>query len=461
MNPLLNPVVLSKMTLSYLFDVNRAWKYSKEDLTKYQSKKLRQIVRYAYTVPLYHEKYKKAGVHPVDVKTIKDIKKLPYVSKKDFRGKDKSYIIPKNVKIKNYSISSTSGSTGQPVTFFNDQISLFYAIIGFIRILRAHDLSWRKDRLAVLADLSPGSIEHATFVGGGMQGFNSVFSFKNIKIFDISEKPEVLIEKINSFKPDFLGGYPQLIKILSIIKRSGKAKDLQPRIIVTTGATLDEYTRQYIAKSFNSKVVDMYGATESTPIAFQCKNENYHINSDFVYIEYIDPKEKEEKYGDGGNVVITRLYGNGTPLIRYTGLSDFITPTERICDCGMNTTIFDHIGGRKVDSIVLPNGEIIPPFTLTGIPNKVMQKFKTDKITQFQIIQQNLNEIDILIIIDEKLRNVGPSKELIFDEMKKQFEKKINSNVKINVIEVTKIESLRCGTAAECPIVISKIAQNN
>ena len=49
----------------------------------------------------------------------------------------------------------------------------------------------------------------------------------------------------------------------------------------------------------------------------------------------------------------------------------------------------------------------------------------------------------------------------IFDEMKKQFEKKINSNVKINVIEVTKIESLRCGTAAECPIVISKIAQNS
>ncbi len=459
MNALLHPIILSKMARSYLFNINRAWKYSKEDLTKYQSKKLRQIVRYAYTVPLYHEKYKQAGVHPDDIKSIKDIEKLPYVSKKDFRGKESKYLLPTNSKIQNFSMSSTSGSTGQPVTFFNDQISLFNSYIGFIRILRAHDLSWRKHRIAVLADLSPDSFENATFFHGGMDDFKSVFSFKNIKIFDISEKPEELIKKLNDFNPDFLGGYPQIIKILSILKRSGKANELEPRIIVTTGATLDDYTRQYIENAFNSKVVDMYGATESSPIAFQCKNENYHINSDFVYIEYIDPKEKEEKFGDGGNVVITRLYGNGTPLIRYTGLSDFITTSERICDCGLNIPIFDYIGGRKVDSVVLPNGEIIPPFTITGIPNKVMLKLKTDKITQFQIIQRSLREIDILIIIDEKFRNVGPSVEVIKEEMKKQFEKRINSNVKINIKEVTKVELLRSGTAAECPIVISKIAQ--
>ncbi|MHA2431519.1 MAG: phenylacetate--CoA ligase family protein [Promethearchaeota archaeon] len=457
MNALLHPIILSKMTHSYLFDINRAWKYTKEDLTKYQSKKLRQIVRYAYTVPLYHEKYKKAKVHPDDIKNIKDIEKLPYVSKKDFRGKENKYLLPVNAKINNFSMSSTSGSTGQPVTFFNNQISLFNAFIGFIRILRAHDLSWRKHRIAVLADLSPDSIENAFFTRGGMDDFKSVFSFKNIKIFDISQKPEVLIEKINAFTPEFLGGYPQIIRILSTLKRNGKANDLEPRIIITTGATLDDYTRQYIAKSFNSKVIDMYGATEISPIAFQCKNNNYHINSDFVYIEYIDPKEKEEKYADGGNVVITRLYGSGTPLIRYTGLSDFITQSKRICNCGLNIPIFDHIGGRKVDSIVLPNGEIIPPFTITGIPSKVMLKLKTDKITQFQIIQRSLEEIDILILIDDRLRNVGPSVKKISEEMKKQFKKRINSNVKINVREVSKVESLRSGTAAECPIVISKI----
>jgi len=455
---MINPILLTKLAKSYLTDVDRAWKDS-DKIKKYQDKRIKQLVKYAYKIPLYHDKYKKAGIHPSDIQGIKDIEKLPMVSKKDFRVKTSESLLPKNQNIKNYIISTTSGSTGQPATFYNEPFIIYHSLIGFIRILRAHNLSWRKNRLATLADLSPDSVESSFFTGFGMPSLNNILSFKNIKVFDISEKPDILIKKLEEFNPDFIGGYPANLSILANLKNQGFAKDLQPKLVVTTGAVLDKYTREYIKKSFASKLADMYGATESSPIAFQCKNENYHINDDYVYLEYIDYKEKEDKYGDGGNLVITRLYGRGTPIIRYTGLSDFIKSSDKKCSCGINTSIIDYIGGRKVDSIILPNGDLIPPFILTGIPHKVMHMFKTEKLLRFQIVQEKIDQLDVLLVLDKKLRNVEPKNELIFEELKKQLQQKLGKSIKINVKEVEKIQTIRSRTAGESPVVISKVGK--
>ncbi len=451
-----SPILLTKIAKSYLTDINRAWKHEAK-IKKYKDKQIKKIVKYAYKIPLYHDLYKKAGIHPNEINGIKDIDKLPMVSKKHFKGKEPEYLLPKNKTENNYLVSTTSGSTGQPATFYNEAFTIYHSLIGFIRILRAHNLSWRKNRLATLADLSPDSIESAFFTGFGMSSLNKILSFKNIKVFDISEKPEILIKKLEEFNPDFIGGYPANLNILANLKKEGFGRDLEPKTIVTTGAVLDRYSRENIKKRFNSKLADMYGATESSPIAFQCKNGKYHVNDDYVHLEYLDLKEKDERHGDGGNLVITRLYGRGTPLIRYAGLSDFIKPSDKKCSCGMNTSLIEYIGGRKVDSIVLPNGKYVPPFTLTGIPHKVMNMYKTQKMIQFQIVQEKIDQIDLLLVLDKELKNTKPKNELIFKELKKQLQQKLGKDVKINVKEVEKVQSIRSNTAAESPVVISKV----
>ena len=88
----------------------------------------------------------------------------------------------------------------------------------------------------------------------------------------------------------------------------------------------------------------------------------------------------------------------------------------------------------------LPNGKTFEPFQVTGIPAKVMDDLDTYKIKQFQIIQNKIDEIEIHIIIDEKLRNVGPSVEKILKEMEKRFKKAIGSSVNVIVKEVKEIE---------------------
>jgi len=103
-----------------MFDINRLKKFDGEALKKYQDKAFKNIVKYAYTVPLYHDKYKKYGVHPDDITGIGDKKKLPMVSKHDFKDYYPNGIIssktPKDQLIK----ISTSGTTGKSLSLYGD-----------------------------------------------------------------------------------------------------------------------------------------------------------------------------------------------------------------------------------------------------------------------------------------------------------------------------------------------------
>jgi phenylacetate-CoA ligase len=460
MNPLFNPIFLARIAKSYLFDVDRLKRSGKEEIRKYQDRCVRRVIKYAFNVPIYHRKYKKAGIYPDDIRGVKDIERLPFITKKDFRNKDPYLLLPLGSKVEKYHRVSTSGSTGEPVTLYCDSYSIFRTFIGFIRMIKEHNISWRKTRMAIIADLSRGSVEEAYFSRVALPSLRSLFPLENLKAFHVGEKPEFLIKKLESFDPEFLGGYPGVIKILSILKKQGFGKDLNPRIIATSGAIVDDYTRRYIEKAFKAKLFDVYSATECNPMAFQCKNGHYHIHSDFVYMEFMSPKEKESISGDGGNVIITRLFGGGTPVVRYTGISDFVVPSQEESECEISSPIIQEIGGRRVDSIVLPNGRMIPPLSFTGIPYKVMQDFNTDKIQQFQIIQQSLKEIDILLVIDKNLRNVGPSVDKIFKEIKKRYKQKIGNSVEINVKEVDRINTVRPGSVTPPPVVISKVSQD-
>ena len=90
-----------------------------------------------------------------------------------------------------------------------------------------------------------------------------------------------------------------------------------------------------------------------------------------------------------------------------------------------------------VDALVMPSGKIIPPFAVTGIPAKVMERLHTSVIQQFQIVQEERDKINIYVVMDGK----NEEKEMVIKEIKKDFERKLGEDVKINVIEVDEIES--------------------
>jgi phenylacetate-coenzyme A ligase PaaK-like adenylate-forming protein len=163
--------------------------------------------------------------------------------------------------------------------------------------------------------------------------------------------------------------------------------------------------------------------------------------------------------GKSGRLVISRLYGGGTPFIRYTGMGDIIKLKDGICDCGLETELIENVHGRIKESIVLPDEKVIFPDTLANVPGKVMHMFKTEMINRIQIVQNSLNKIEVLVIIDEDKRKVGVSVETFLNQLKTEYRELFGSEVELEVREVTKLVSEE-GRDDSTPGVLSKIDVN-
>ena len=438
-------IPLMHIVKGYLFDVDSLWKKSFEEIAKLRDKRLRSLLRMAYNIPLYHEKFKEAGIKPDDIKGVKGLKKFPITTKDDIRR-----YYPHGIKTGSNLIPlSTSGSTGKPITIFVDNISIANSILSYVRILKAYGKKWNKTKITIIADTTYGTSGYACFLSQLPSALMKLLNVRNYQIIDVNENPERIAEKINSFSPDFLNGYPSILRILAGMKMEGKLENIQPEFVSSSGAVLDAYSRKFIEKAFGARVFDIYESTEGGPIAFECMEGCYHIHSDMVYLEVLDDELEQVADGEIGKVVITKAYGKGTPIIRYDGMGDLAKYVDRRCKCGINSECLGGIEGRKVDAILTPDGKMIPPFSITGIPNEVMSEYGWYVLKQFQIVQESRDELVVKVIPVEGTDKKKLDK--IYEEMKKRFMDKLNMNVIVK--EVDRVDNY--GEVLP-PLVVSK-----
>lgn len=459
MNPFINPVTGIPFLKHFIFDPKRLNKKSPQQIERYRDKAFRRLLRYAITVPLYHKKYKEAGIHLSDIRSIKDIAKLPFVTKKDIVDNFPDGIIPPNYNKDKAFVVSTSGSTGKPVSVYLD-FSVYSEGIGAnIRFLQTHNLHWRKSRFANVGNFSSGKADDvAKRAFYSHAGF--AFTSETYITLNAFQPLKNVMKKLDDFRPDSILTYPVTYQNLAYLKNKGYGKYVNPKVLVVSGYILDDYTRSYVEEAFGCGMYNGYGAAETSSeaaIAFECLHKTWHINHDFYHVETINENMELVEPEKNGHIVVTRLFGKATPLIRYTGLDDWVTLSENFeCSCGLCTPIFkDGVEGRKDSSVILPDGRVFPSASF-AILSVVLNRLKTRKVIQFQIIQKKLDEIDILLIIDEDLRDKDPKVDVLFSKIKEIYQEKVGPDVTINVKEVKKIKS---SPNKPAPLVISNLTQ--
>jgi len=461
MNPFLNPVVGFTSLKYYLTVPKRITKLSPKQMEKYRDKAFKKTIEYAYKTPLYHQKYKDAGIHPRDIHGIKDIKKLPYISKKDIRNNFPDGIIPTNYNKKKGYIIATGGTTGKSVFLYTDLLSMAESIQISVRELNHFGFNHKKTRFAHIGNLSTNRIDLVMEekLYGPLKTF---FNVDHILNMDVNQPIKTLINKLDSFKPDLLVTYPAIHQHLAFLKKKGYGKNFNPKLLFSAGAMLDEYTRSYVEDVFGCRLLNSYPSVEAgTNIAFECKEGTWHVHHDFFHLEAIDDNQELVAPGERGHLVITKLYGRGTPIVRYTGMDDWVRIIDKMeCNCGLKTPVIKGgVEGRMKANIILPNGKIFPPGAFCFI-EPVLKKFNTFKVKQYQIIQKKIDEIEILLVIDEDLRNVGVSVEEIKENIKQTYREKVGPDVTINVKEVDEIKHPKDARKPP-PIVISHVTSKN
>ncbi|MEM4260307.1 MAG: hypothetical protein QXG00_03650 [Candidatus Woesearchaeota archaeon] len=429
-----------------LFDYFRIWNSLKKnsrrtysELKRIQEKKLREIISYSYNnVPYYKNLFDKKGIKPGDIKTVKDLQKIPITTRDDFIKFNKK-ILSKNIKKKDCRQKRTGGSIGKPLVFYHTRLDNLYSSLSYDRARYENGFNASKNRLLIAGDFSHGAL-NATIKDKIKAYARFRKCFIGLNIFASMNDQIEILQKGNF---DAIYCYPSYVKFLIEKLDEYKLKPKKIKYFFTASEMLSPDIRHLIYKKFGVKVTDIYGAFEAGCIAWECEmHKGYHINIDLLVLEVITNNNQIKEFGRG-RLIITNLHSRAMPFIRYE-LSDVVEITKKPCPCGRPFPLIKRIIGRNNDFICLPNNKKLPPGKFLIVLNK-----RVKHITQSQIVQTTKNGIDVKVVSENRRFERHIKKELIAE-----FRRLLPSDMKINIKFVDKIPKTRSGKFTS---IISKV----
>jgi phenylacetate-CoA ligase len=342
-----------------------------------QEKKLKAIIRYAYdNSPFYQRYFKENGVNPNDIKTLKDIEKIPTIGRKDIQ-RNLNQMASVEVNVKKCSKLKTSGSTGIPLTILVDKNAQFFRWVVSLR--QFFECGGRlRDKQLQLRNIDDVPSSRNSLLAEMVGLPKSIF-------IPINKIPlEEIISIIRTSKPEVIVGYPSFLQILS----ENIHERIDTRVIFVTGEILSNHCHAMIQSIFGRNIIDSYGCMEVGDIAWECPDEHasYHINADSVFVEFLRDGENVAP-GEEGEIVLTGLFNCAMPFIRYR-IGDIGVPSDEQCPCGRTLPLMHSLKGRSDDFIVLPEGKKISPL---GLLNNLKI---TNEISEFRVIQRSKNLIE-------------------------------------------------------------------
>ena len=119
-----------------------------------------------------------------------------------------------------------------------------------------------------------------------------------------------------------------------------------------------------------------------------------HIMADAIILEVVDSQGRPAPIGEPGEIVVTDLYSEEAPFMRYA-TGDIGVLSDRRCPCGRALPLLERIDGRSNDSVLAPDGRVINSLAL------VYPLREVEGIEQFRICQKTLGTFHVQIIRNE------------------------------------------------------------
>ena len=426
--------------LYYLHGMMKRAYSDRGKLIEHQNRNLRRIVKYAYDyVPFYHQKLKEMGMKSSDIRTVKDLCKLPIIRKDEIR-RNLSRIISKKFDMNNLHVLSTSGSTGQPLRVFISKKEDDYRKA---KHLTANIFCGQKPRDRYVTITSPshfGEVPRLLRVVG-------VFDRTFISVFEDINTQISTIEKI---EPDVLAGYSSSLLLLAKEVKKRGIETIKPRFILGGAELIDDFSRRFIEEVFDAPFYDQYAIVELDRIAWQCPAKlQYHIDADSIIVQFLDETGEEVSAGEKGEIVCTSLFNYAMPFIRYS-VGDIGIPSEDECPCGLTLPLMKVIEGRKDSLLTLPDGRLLSPRTFTI----AMNMFKSiGDIDQFRVIQKETG----LFTLHIKKKNEGIDETTMENELVKHIGKMLNVSKEEVTFEVEFRDNIPFDKTGKFSAVVSEL----
>lgn len=327
----------------------------KEELQAMQLELLQKLVKNTYRdSKFYRERMDAAGVKPEDIKTLDDIRKLPFMKKTDLRDNypDKLFVRPYSELVR---VHVSSGTTGKPT------------VVGYT----AKDLeNWAEslDRgMTSFGMTKDDMLENAHGYGlftGGLGVHDAATRLGATVLPTSTGNTNRQIDLMMDLPVTAIAGTPSyLFHIADTCDQRGIdiRKDTKLRKAIAGGEPWSESMRQKLQERTGIRVHNCYGASEFYgPMFLECSEQcGVHVWADLCLMEVLHDDGTPCKDGEKGNIVVTMLQKEAFPLIRYR-IGDVSSITWEKCKCGRTHPRLDRISGRADDMLVVKGINVFP-----------------------------------------------------------------------------------------------------
>jgi phenylacetate-CoA ligase len=399
----------------------------RKELSALQSERLVSLVARLYAkVPFYKKKMDELGVSPRDIKGSADIALLPFTTKDDMRevypygllAADRRDIVE---------VHTSSGTTGKPVVdaYTAADIALWGEVMA--RTLGMGNVT--------AGDTVHNAYGYGLFTGGlGVHYGARTIGANVIPISGGNTGRQLMV--LRDFGATALCCTPSYA--LNIAE-TGRAEGLDlsqlPLRVGFFGAEpWSEGMRRELEAKLHLKAIDIFGLTEiiGPGVGSECLEQNgLHIFDDVFYPEIIDPETGAPlPEGEKGELVITTLTKQGTPVLRYR-TRDITYLMPGTCACGRTHTRVHRLLGRTDDMLIIRGVNVFPSQI-----EEVLMKIEHVE-PQYQILVERrgqLDQIEVQVEMNEKLFS---------DEIRNlsKFEKEIEAALysSLNIHSVVKL----------------------
>jgi phenylacetate-CoA ligase len=403
----------------------------KKDLHDLQLKKLKAIVNHCCSNSFfYRKKFNNIGLRPSDIRTLEDIKKIPFTVKTDLR--DNYPLGMMGVSINDVvEIHASSGTTGNPIIgpYSYDDLKNWKELMA----RTIYTAGVRK------SDVIHNAYGYGLFTGG--LGFHYGAQELGSLIVPISGGMTLRqIKLMKDLQATILCCTPSFaVYLAEVMAKEGidPIADLKLRVGMFGAEPWSDRTRERIQDALGLEAFDIYGLTElcGPGVSVECsKHDGLHVWEDHFLVETINPKTGEVlSSGEEGELVFTSLTKTALPMLRFRTRDISIIKDEK-CECGRTHSRMFKIRGRSDDMLIIRGVNMFP----SQVENVIMSF--PELATQYQIIVDRPGALDTFAV---KV------------ELKEQFQKlkidqdKLIAGIKTKIRDITglsaAIEIVPCG----------------
>jgi phenylacetate-CoA ligase len=330
---------------------------SRSEMQAIQLGRLQETVSYVYEKnPYYRKQLDDRKVSPRDIRSLDDLKRLPFTTKQDIRDNYPFKLFTATQEeIVEY--HATSGTTGKPV------------VVGYTR----QDLENWKEVMAraftaagiTSKDVVQNIYGYGLFTGGIGAHYGAIrVGAAVIPISGGNTQKQLML--LEDFGSTVLTSTPSFLMHLHEVglEQGIDFHKFKLRVGVLGAEPWSEAMRQQIQDKFGIKACDIYGLSEiiGPGVGFECHEaqSGLHLNEDFFYPEIIDPETCEVlPEGEEGELVFTTITNQGQPLLRFR-TRDITRLSYGTCVCGRTLVKMQRISGRSDDMLIIRGVNVFP-----------------------------------------------------------------------------------------------------